>query len=211
MYNSCLIVSGGEFSVPDIDLNSFDYIIACDKGYSYCEKLGITPDVIVGDFDSSEFPDTSIPVMKFPTRKDDTDTLLGIRHALDLDIKNLTIICALGRRLDHTFANIQSCVFAIVRSCKVSILSFDTSISFVRNEKVLYPRKDGWSFSCFSISDKCCGVSISGAKYNASDVEITNSFPIGVSNTWEEDNISIECTDGILMVIESKLYNGEHI
>lgn len=212
MINKCLIVSGGEFSIPNnIDFGLFDYIIACDRAYLYCDELGIKPSVIVGDFDSAEQPNTDIPIKKFPSRKDDTDTMLAIKHALDLGVKDITIICALGNRLDHAYANIQSGLYAESRNCKLKIMSKDTVISFVNSEKLIYPKCQGWSFSCFSVSNICKGVSITGSKYEVKNVTLTNNFPIGVSNTWESDSITVECEEGTLVIIESKLKSGEHI
>ena len=44
---------------PDFlkDKHGLDFIIAADGGAQHCISLGVTPDVIIGDFDSLE-PDT---------------------------------------------------------------------------------------------------------------------------------------------------------
>ena len=51
MKNRCIIVSGGVFS-PAPEQQPGDFVIACDRGYAYCERLGLTPDLFIGDFDS---------------------------------------------------------------------------------------------------------------------------------------------------------------
>ena len=51
MENRCIIVSGGVFS-PAPEQQPGDFVIACDRGYAYCERLGLTPDLFIGDFDS---------------------------------------------------------------------------------------------------------------------------------------------------------------
>ena len=48
---TCLIISGGEFNALPSDLQ-FDYVIACDHGFDHAKKLGINPDILIGDFDS---------------------------------------------------------------------------------------------------------------------------------------------------------------
>ena len=208
---TCLIISGGDFSAFPTELPSFDYVIACDRGYEYARRWGLVPDVIIGDFDSSSRPDTEIPVYVHPVMKDDTDTMLAVRHALEKGIKEIFICCALGGRLDHAFANIQSLAFAAEAGAVAHIISEDTLITVFRGGCMSFPRKEGRSFSCFSLSDTCTGVSIQGAKFECSGLNITNRFPIGVSNVWAEDKISISCDTGILMVVESKLRSGEHI
>lgn len=208
---TCLIISGGDFSPFPSELPSFDYIIACDRGYEYARRLGLVPDVIIGDFDSSSQPGTEIPVYVHPVMKDDTDTMLAVRHALEKGFKEIFICCALGGRLDHAFANIQSLAFAAEAGAVAHIISEDTLITVFSGGCMTFPRREGRSFSCFALSDICAGVSIRGAKFECGGLNIANRFPIGVSNVWEEDEISVSCESGILMVIESKLQPGEHI
>ena len=79
-----LIISGGDYSpIPDL---SCDYVIACDRGYLHAEKMGIRPDLILGDFDSAPVPDGKIQVEQYPVRKDDTDTMLAVKKALSLTV-----------------------------------------------------------------------------------------------------------------------------
>ncbi|MBP5453453.1 MAG: thiamine diphosphokinase, partial [Lachnospiraceae bacterium] len=96
---NCLIISGGEFNSLPSDFE-YDYCIACDHGFDHAKKLGIKPDLLIGDFDSLEsikddFKD--VPVQSFDTRKDDTDTMLAIKHALSLGYKHIVLTCALGK------------------------------------------------------------------------------------------------------------------
>ena len=57
MKKTCLIISGGDFS--SCPKESYDLVIAVDKGLEYALRLNISPDVIIGDFDSLEH--TGIP------------------------------------------------------------------------------------------------------------------------------------------------------
>ena len=209
--NSCLIVSGGDYSPLPEGSASFDYIIACDRGYEYARRLGLTPDVILGDFDSSAQPDTDIPTHVHPVMKDDTDTMLAVRHALDRGYRDISLCCALGGRFDHAFANVQSLAFAAERGAVARVLAEDTVITVFPADSMRFPRRDGWSFSCFALSDICTDVSIRGAKFGCEGTDITSRFPIGVSNVWTGEEITVSARTGILMVIESRLRSGEHI
>ena len=208
---TCLIISGGDFSPLPAELPSFDYVIACDRGYQYASRFGLRPDVIIGDFDSSSQPDTEIPLLVHPVMKDDTDTMLAVRHALEKGCRQIIICCALGGRFDHAFANIQSLAFAAKAGAIARMISDDTFITVFPGGRMSFPRREGWSFSCFALSDICKGLAIKGAKFNCGGLDISNTFPIGVSNVWAEDEISVCCDAGILMVVESKLRSGEHI
>ena len=208
---SCLIVSGGDYSPLPAGSTSFDYIIACDRGYEYARRLGLTPDVILGDFDSSAQPDADVPIYVHPVMKDDTDTMLAVRHALEKGYRDISLCCALGGRFDHAFANVQSLAFAAERGAVARVLAEDTVITVFPADSMRFPRRDGWSFSCFALSDDCKGVTIRGAKFGCEGTDITNRFPIGVSNVWTGDAITVSARTGILMVIESRLRSGEHI
>ena len=51
-----------------------DFIVACDAGYRNAARLGLQPDLIVGDFDSAPQPETAQETIVLPHVKDDTDT-----------------------------------------------------------------------------------------------------------------------------------------
>ena len=205
MSKKCLIISGGEFhpiSVPQSDV----FIIACDRGYDYAVRCGITPDLVVSDFDSGSLSVAEeIPVERFRSEKDDTDTMIAIRYACDHGFDEAKIVCALGGRLDHLLANLQSAVFAQKRGLQVRISCPDTEICTLMNGQIALPRKDGWSLSVFAANDCCRGICIHGAKYELSNVELTNAFPLGVSNEWACEEVSVCVKEGILLIVESKL------
>ena len=109
--SSCLIITGGDFSPFTVPEGAF--VIACDRGYAYARRCGVRPHLVVGDFDSySGELDPEIPLQKLPTEKDDTDTMSALRYALSRGFAEITLVCALGGRLDHTLANLQAAVFA---------------------------------------------------------------------------------------------------
>ncbi|MDE6412961.1 MAG: thiamine diphosphokinase, partial [Eubacterium sp.] len=73
----CMIVSGA----PDDDyeflkekLYENAYIIAADSGYLKCVQIGVVPNLIMGDFDSSPIPEIKTEIIKLPAEKDFTDT-----------------------------------------------------------------------------------------------------------------------------------------
>ena len=54
----CIIIAAGRFREAMLQRSDADLVIACDAGYRYCLESGITPDLIVGDFDSAVAQDT---------------------------------------------------------------------------------------------------------------------------------------------------------
>lgn len=204
MSRRCLIISGGEYH-PITGVRPEDYIIACDRGYEYALRSGIRPDLVVGDFDSSAGDVAEgIPVLRLPTEKDDTDTMYAIRRACAEGFDELFLVCALGARLDHSYANLQALAWAAEQGTPAAIDSPDERVFSLRNAKLRLPRREGFSLSVFAVSDRC-RVSIRGAKYTLEDAEIRNHFPVGVSNEWAEDEAEIIACEGTLLIMESKL------
>ena len=203
--NRCVVISGGDFS-PVLGLDPDDFVIACDRGYAYCERLALRPDLMISDFDSHDGPvDPKIPLNRFASEKDDTDTMLAVRYAIEHGFHELLLCCALGGRLDHLIANLQSLVFARKHGLAAALLSEDTEVRTLEGGSLHIPRRDGWSLSVFASDGPCRGVSITGAKYPLTDAELLPSFPLGVSNTWAGEEAVVSVKEGILLIVLSRL------
>lgn len=207
----CVIISGGEYCALPDGTPKADYLIACDRGWQYAREMNLIPDLIVGDFDSSPQPVTDIPIERVPTRKDDTDTMLAVRRALERGYRNVLIACTFGGRMDHAYANLQTAAFLVSHGASARLVGVDTDALAFTGGTQRFSRRDGWSLSVFSLSDHCTGVSIHGTKYECDNVSLTNTFPLGVSNTWAADEAVISVQSGILLVLQAKLQAGEHI
>ena len=203
MSKRCIIVSGGDYHpIPAPDPDAF--VIACDRGYEYCVRSGIKPDLVIGDFDScSGQVAEGVPVQRLPCEKDDTDTMSAVRFALGAGYREVQLFCALGGRLDHTLANLQTLCFAAREGAFAAADSPDTRIFALRDGKLRLPRREGFALSVFAAQD-CCRVSLEGVKYPLNDAEITNTFPIGVSNEWTADEAVITVLEGTLLIVEAK-------
>lgn len=104
----CLIISGAPESEIEYYNDYVDgrFVISADSGYNKCKKLGIKPDLIIGDFDSSDVPDTDIKTIILPVRKDDTDTFFAVKYAIKQGFNDLVILGGIGSRFDHTYCNV---------------------------------------------------------------------------------------------------------
>ena len=204
MSRICILVSGGEYHpIPRPEEGAF--VIACDRGYEYCLRCGITPDLVIGDFDSYAGQIAEeVPVRRLPTEKDDTDTMSALRFAAAEGYDEVRIYCALGGRLDHTLANLQAMGWAAEHGLFAAIESPDTRVFALRDASLHLPRREGFSLSVFALSDRC-RVTIRGAKYPLEDAEVGSRFPIGVSNEWASDEALVTVRAGTLVIVESKL------
>lgn len=176
-------------------------VIAADRGLDYCLKAGITPKYAVGDFDSARcsVPD-GVERITAPAEKDDTDTALAVKVGLERGCEEFRLFCALGGRLDHSFANIQT-LYALRKMRKSGVLYGDGCEAFFAiDETVKIPRFEGY-LSVFAFEGTPT-VSISGAKYCARDYVLRNTFPIGVSNEVMGELAEISAKNGAVLIIK---------
>ena len=204
MDSLCAIISGGEYTRLD-KINEAEYIIACDRGFEYAKRENLQPDLILGDFDSysGALPDNT-EILKLPVEKDDTDTMSAARQALNRGYKNIRIYCALGGRLDHLTANVQTGAFIAQNGARCELIGRDAVIYIFSGGSIKLEERLGWSLSLFALSNEVHGVCISGAKYTLEDATVTNTFPIGTSNEWRGD-VEISAKDGILAVMSCRM------
>jgi thiamine pyrophosphokinase len=105
---NCMIVSGAPVA-GQLPITKDEYVIACDAGVGHAVKAGIKPDLLVGDFDTyKEALPEGIPVLTAPSEKDDTDTMMAVRYALEQGFERIRICAALGGRLDHSIGNLSA-------------------------------------------------------------------------------------------------------
>ena len=190
---SCILIGAGDLTVSEIPVGENDLCIAVDAGYEYCKLLEIVPDYILGDFDSiSEKEAEGVAeiakqeeekVIILPAEKDDTDMLAAIRLGLSQGYQSFRIYGGMGGRIEHTIANIQ-CLLYLKEHNAVGYLMDGTGMILVaKEEEISFQNSLEGYLSLFSMGEKAT-VSIENMKYLLEEQEITNSFPIGISNEF---------------------------
>ena len=71
------------------------------------EGLGVKPDLVVGDFDSHEKPETDAEMIELPREKDDTDTFFAAKEMVRRGFEEFLLVGVIGARLDHTLGNLS--------------------------------------------------------------------------------------------------------
>ncbi len=199
--NTCYIFGALDTEIVDFNPQENDLIIAADGGYSTLKKLNIKPDLVVGDFDSlGEAPENE-NVIKHPIKKDDTDTLLAVKIGLEKGYKTFVIFGAIGGRLDHTIATIQTATFVAENGGIAYIYDGNHTVTAIKNSRIKFSNDAKGYISIFALSGVAKGVTIKGLLYELNDAEITPSFPIGVSNEFISKESEIIVKDGILTII----------
>ena len=110
-----LILTNGEYGDYSFckNIETFDKIICADNGIKHARYLQVSPDYILGDFDSGSVEDLEyfrkqgLHIEQVPTIKDETDTELAIDKAISLGATSICIYGGLGSRIDHSLGNIH--------------------------------------------------------------------------------------------------------
>ncbi len=207
MIKRCVIFAGGpEEDLPCLPLPQEDALILCaDSGLRLAQRMGATPDLVLGDFDSlGALPDA--PYVQAPVEKDDTDTMLAARYGLEKGCRCFLIYGGLGGRFDHSYANIQTLLFLRKRGAFCMLIGANDIITVLEAGKEMgIDKREGFSLSVFALTPQCEGVSISGVKYPLEDATLTMYHPLGVSNEIIADRAVLRVEQGILLIVQSKL------
>ena len=210
-----LIVTGGNINKSFLKNiladEQFENIIASDKGLEKLDKCNIKPNYIIGDFDSIDrktldkyINDQTIKIIKLNPEKDYTDTHMALKLAIEIKSTDITIIGAIGSRLDHTLANINILKEALEKKIQCRILDENNNITLIDKNTTLNKKGEYPYISLIPLTTKVTGVTLNGFKYSLYNADMKIGKSIGVSNEQIEDNATIKLDKGILIVIRSK-------
>ncbi len=181
----------------------WDFVLCADAGYTLAQRVGVKPDLVLGDFDSAESPE-GLKAIRYPVEKDDTDTMLCVRWALENGYRRILLVGGLGGRFGHSMANVQTLLFAAKRGADIALDDGDTRMTvLLGGSEVRLPRRHG-ILSVFSLGENCSGLTMRALKYPLEDGVIDNSFPIGCSNRFTGDEAYISLREGELLLVEEE-------
>ena len=196
----CVIFCAGEFTGLAAPIEKDAYILAADGGLMHLQALRLEPDGIIGDFDSLGYVPQGAQV--FPIEKDDTDSMLAVRHGLTKGCREFLLYGALdGPRLDHTIANLQTLQFLAKQGAAGYLVGKDYIATVIRNETIGFTPAAEGIVSVFCMGADASGVNITGLQYPLENGKLTADFPLGVSNHFVGQPAQISVKSGSLLVM----------
>ncbi|WP_197727140.1 thiamine diphosphokinase [Rhizobium leguminosarum] len=179
------ILLGGELSLTERlrDAIEDSRFIAADGGMRHATALGITPELWVGDFDSTPddlvgaFPD--VPKQPYPAAKAATDGEIAVAEAIARGARRLILAGALGgERSDHALQHLLSAVSLAEEGFDLLLTSgTEEAVPLVAGTVELdLPKGSLFSVPGFS---ELRGLSIENARYPLADFHL----PFGSSRT----------------------------
>lgn len=197
----CYIVGAGDFDGIGFSPRAEDLVIAADGGYLHLRQLGISADVIVGDFDSA--PEPKHPhIVRYDAVKDDTDLHLAVDLGLEYGCKRFFLFGGTGgRRMDHTLASIQTLGHLRDQGAEGYLIGNGMVSVWLREERLLFPAGYRGYLSVFSIGQSVRAVTLQGLKYTLDGDRLTNTRPMGVSNAFLGEPAVVEIRGGEALVL----------
>lgn len=182
-------------------INKDDYFVYCDGGLKHMEKLGVKPNLIVGDFDSFENPNMDSETIVLPCEKDDTDTCHALKVCIERGFKDFLFVGCIGERMDHTMGNVSLLIMLKEKGLSGIMLDDYSEISIVKDEECI---DDSFSyFSLITLSDISEGITIKNAKYPLENASIKSGFQLGISNeVIKGQTAEVSCKNGNLLLIK---------
>lgn len=189
-------------------LQQVQQVICADGGTRHAFHMGITPDVIIGDLDSSDrkfiehFEALNVPFIKYNSDKDKTDTQICLEYAMEQS-DEIWLLGATGSRLDHTLANINLLKLAADKGKKACVMNENNEIYLTKDSISLAGNK-GDLLSLLPFSDQVTGINLKGTYYPLDNAVIELGSSYGVSNVFLENTIHLTIDTGYILVIKSK-------
>jgi thiamine pyrophosphokinase len=183
-------------------------IIAADGGARHCLRLGITPDVVIGDFDSLDDPELAAlekagaQFIRHPARKDYTDLELALRYAVEQGAREIRVLGALGARWDQSLANLLLPAIDIFAAANITLVDGPQEIYLVRPEKGLEIQgSPGDTVSLIPLGGKPLGINTHGLEYPLHNESLEFGGTRGISNVLLSKTASVTLKEGLLLCV----------
>ncbi len=209
-----IVFANGRMDVPPpiiASLQSTDLFIAADGGTHHCKALGITPHVIIGDFDSLGNDDilalqkAGVKLIKYPTHKNETDLELAFSYVVDQAISHVSVIGALGSRWDMTIANLLLAAQEKYSNLSIQFLDGTQEMSFIKGKgKLEIDGRAGDTLSLIPVTGDVTGITSHGLEYPLNDEILFIGSSRGVSNVITDQHARVIVRSGLLLACLSK-------
>ena len=207
-----LVIAGGPSVAEDLVTRLVRgdgrFLLCTDGGAAVALRLGLAPDLVLGDFDSlsaedqARLSDLGCPVLRYPIEKDETDSELALDYLLARHAGPVILTGALGGRFDHSLANLMLLPRFADRGLEVVIDDGGTRAFLVSPGRPGVVAGDpGDLVSLFPDTPTCVGVTLEGLKYPLTAATLVRGATLGVSNELLDRTARISLSEGRLFVV----------
>lgn len=184
-----------------------DLVICADGGIRHAEALGLTPDLLLGDFDSAgeewvaRAAARGVPVERVPVEKDQTDTHLALDEAVRRGAREILLVGGTGDRLDHTYSNM---LLLPGVNAEVTIVDAKNVVRLLRpGGRLTLAGAPGDYVSLLPLTPEAKGVVFEGVKWPLDGATLKWGQSLGVSNQLVEPEAFVAVREGYLLVMQA--------
>jgi len=186
-------------------------VVAADGGARHATGLGVLIDRWVGDGDSlpaaalEELRAAGIPVELVAAEKDETDTELALRAAVDAGATDVVILGAFGGpRLDHALANAALLAHPSLAGRRAQLLDRGSRVRLLRGPATLaLDGRSGDLISLIPFGADAEGVTTDGLRYPLRRETLVLGTARGVSNVRVGEHATVAVEGGAVLVVET--------
>jgi thiamine pyrophosphokinase len=208
MKTAVIIAHGDLIVTPEVEalVRRADLLIAADGGSAPAAARGWWPHLLVGDLDSAppevrrQVEAHGAVVLQHPRRKDETDTELALRAALERGAEEIYLLGALGGRLDHSLANLLLLALPELEGVRVTILAGRQRALAVRGQAEIRGRP-GDLVSLVPIGGDAEGIWTTGLEYPLQGGTLRLGAARGISNVLTAPLATVRVERGILLAV----------
>jgi len=206
-----VVVANGELRHPERLMQSVDradLVVAADGGANWLVSQGRPPDVLVGDMDSvspgvlQALTESHRRLLRHSPRKDETDTELALLEVVAMGATHITVLGALGGRIDHTLANVQLLLMPQLKEIEARIFDGCSYLWIVGPEGKIRG-KIGDLVSLIPLGGSVGGITTEGLEYPLRDETLCLGAARGVSNVLVQSEARITVRWGNLLVVHT--------
>lgn len=201
----CVIIGASPWCTVPSDFSTEGCTVICaDGGYETAQKLGIHPDIVIGDFDSAgAVPSGDFELITLPVEKDDTDSMAAVKLALERGYREFSILGALGGRFDHSYANLSVLLLIAANGGTGVLLDDNTAMTLRRGGDAPFSMKNcvGKTVSVFPFGVPQCVVSYGGLYYPLEHGTLSIETSLGASNHVITEDASITVEEGTALIV----------
>mgnify|MGYP003322737217 FL=1 len=200
---NALIVNGGLNTTKRDQLDNYDLIVAVDSGTEQAYKLFLKPDLIIGDLDSIDektikrAEKDKVQILKYETNKNETDFELALKHVLDEEIKDITIIGGEYGEIDHLFG-VLTVIISFQEDQQISWIHKDQTVLIPNSKKIAIGNNVEFSILPFT---NLKNLNISGAQWNLDNENIEFGKSLTLRNISIDNDIEVSVEDGKFCLI----------
>lgn len=206
-----LIFLGGDLGAPQQVsryLHGATTIIAVDHGADHCYRLGLTPDLILGDLDSiapatlAHYQALGVEIERHPRHKDATDLELALDRVAGERHEQVLLLAALGGRWDMSLGNVLTASRPIYGKLRLALIGPDCTLHILHpGRSLLLTGAVGERVSLLPVHGDARGICLEGFEYPLQNATLNTGSSRGISNVMLAPEASVSLTLGTLVCV----------